>query len=159
MNAISTPSFDVASAVDLPAIRNLLSQAQLPVADLKDATPIRFWLIRKRGSVIGTVALERYGNAAMLRSLAVHPGHRGNGLGLALLHQAERGAVEEGIGTLCLLTTTAADLFARHGYERIARTEAPEAVRRSEEFRSLCPDSAICMLKRLNRGEERSPLD
>jgi len=159
MAAKSTPSLGVAGAADLPAIRDLLSQAGLPIADLTDATPIRFWLIRKEGSLIGTVALERYGNVAVLRSLAVHPGHRGNGLGVALLRQAELGAWEEGIGTLCLLTTTAAELFARHGYERIARSEAPEAVRRSEEFHSLCPDSAVCMLKRLDRVEETSPLD
>lgn len=159
MTANSTPSFDVAGPADFPAIRDLLSQAQLPVEDLSDATPIRFWVVRRQGNLIGTVALERYGNVAMLRSLAVRPGHRGNGLGLALLHKAERGALDEGIGTLCLLTTTAADLFARHGYVRIARNDAPEAVRRSEEFRSLCPDSAICMLKHLVRVEETSPLD
>jgi amino-acid N-acetyltransferase len=99
---------------------------------------------------VGAVALERHGNAAMLRSLVVRPDHRGTGLGRALVRHAERCALDEGIEALCLLTTTAAELFTRHGYERIQRAEAPTAVRQSEEFRSLCPGSAVCLLKRLH---------
>jgi N-acetylglutamate synthase-like GNAT family acetyltransferase len=144
-----TPSFVAASAADLPAIRKLLTDARLPVADLADSTPIRFWLVRDHGRLVGTIALERFGSAAMLRSLAVSPDHQGTGLGRALLRHAERCALAEGIGVLCLLTTTAADLFDRHGYERIPRSNAPAEVQHSEEFRSLCPDSAVCMLKRL----------
>lgn len=149
MTTSSTPSFVVAEAADLPTIRELLSDAQLPVADLPDSTPIRFWLVRSHGSVVGAVALEGFGNVAMLRSLVVRPDHRGTGLGRALVQHAERCASGEGIQSLCLLTTTAAGLFSRHGYQRIPRAEAPEAVRLSEEFRKLCPDSAVCMLKRL----------
>ena len=145
----STPLIVEASAADLSAIRQLLLDAELPVADLADGTPVHFWMARKRGSLVGTVALERFGDAAMLRSLAVRPGFRGAGLGQALVRHAEACASAAGIHSLCLLTTTAAELFDRHGYERISRTEAPEAVRHSEEFRSLCPDSAVCMLKRL----------
>ena len=46
-----------------------------------------------------------------------------------------------------LLTQTARDFFAHLGYRVIERTEAPEEVQGSEEFRSLCPASAICMVK------------
>jgi amino-acid N-acetyltransferase len=143
-------SFEAATAADLPAIRELLVDAGLPVTDLTDATPVRFWLVRDQGRVVGTVALERHGNVAMLRSLAVRPDHRRTGLGRALIEHAERCARDEGIRALCLLTTTAVGLFDRHGYERIPRMDAPADVQRSEEFRSLCPDSAVCMLKRLS---------
>jgi len=145
----STPLLVAANGADLPAIRELLSDAGLPIADLADGTPVSFWMARSRGSLMGTVALERFGDVAMLRSLAVRPEFRGAGIGHALVRHAEARASEAGIHSLCLLTTTAADLFDRHGYERISRAKAPEAVRHSEEFRTLCPDSAVCMLKRL----------
>ena len=141
------PSIAAASAADLPAIRAFLADAQLPVADLVDSTPVRFWLIRDGERLLGTVALENYADVAVLRSLAVSGGRRGKGLGQLLLFYAESLARRDGIRALCLLTTTASGLFERHGYERIARSDAPGAVRQSEEFRSLCPDSAICMIK------------
>jgi N-acetylglutamate synthase-like GNAT family acetyltransferase len=46
-----------------------------------------------------------------------------------------------------LLTQTARDFFAHLGYRVIDRSEAPEEVQGSEEFRSLCPASATCMVK------------
>ena len=110
--------------------------------------PIQFVAIGF-GSIVGTVAIERFGDVGLLRSLAVRLEYRGTGLGRILVRHAERSALDEGIQSLCLLTTTAAGLFLRQGYERIARDAAPEAIRGSAEFRSLCPDSAVCMLKRL----------
>jgi len=147
----STPLFVAAGAQDLPAVRELLLSAALPIADLVDGTPVSFWLAKSGGSMVGTVALERFGDVAMLRSLAVRPDFHGTGLGKALVRHAEARASAEGIHTLCLLTTTAAGLFDRLGYARISRAAAPEAARNSEEFRSLCPDSAVCMLKQLPR--------
>jgi len=149
MPASPAPSLEPADDADLPAIRELLTDAQLPIADLTETGPVRFWLMRDGESLIATVGLERYGNVAMLRSLVVRADHRGKGLGNAVLRQAEQQAITEGIRELCVLTTSAAALFARHGYDRIDRDDAPTVVQRSEEFRSLCPDSAICMIKRL----------
>ena len=150
MSPASSLAVVAAGAADLAAIRALLAEAELPTADLADSSPIRFWLIREHGTLLGTVALERYDDVAMLGSLAVRPSRRGTGLGLALLEAAEQQATDAGIHTLCLLTTTAATLFARHGYERIERTDIPAEARQSEEFRSLCPASAICMIKQLS---------
>jgi amino-acid N-acetyltransferase len=145
----AVPSVELASATDMRGIRALLSAAQLPITDLADSATIRFWLVRGATGLVGTVALEQYDDIALLRSLAIAAPHRGAGLGRLLLRHAEQAAVASGIQELFLLTTTAADLFSRHGFERLERDEAPEAARRSEEFRSLCPASAICMRKQL----------
>ena len=145
----ASPSIDAADPADLPAIRALLRDAGLPVDDLTGGDPVRFWLIRDASGPIGTIALERYEDVALLRSLAVRSDHRGEGLARALVLHAERQATAEGIRSLYLLTTTASDLFARLGYERIARTQAPEAAQRTAQFRSLCPDSAVCRVKHL----------
>ena len=54
-----------------------------------------------------------------------------------------------GMDQLVLLTQTAEPFFATRGYAVIAREAAPAAVRRSAEFRSICPASAICMTRQL----------
>lgn len=54
-----------------------------------------------------------------------------------------------GITGIALLTQTADAFFARMDYAVVARDTVPDAVRNSAEFRSLCPASAICMLKPL----------
>jgi amino-acid N-acetyltransferase len=47
------------------------------------------------------------------------------------------------------LTLTAKTFFEQQGYRIIDRRSVPEDVQASEEFRSLCPASAICMVKKL----------
>jgi amino-acid N-acetyltransferase len=63
--------------------------------------------------------------------------------------ELERLAQAGEIKRLVLLTQTAADFFARQGFRTIERSSAPEDIQASEEFRSLCPSSAICMAKDL----------
>ena len=46
-----------------------------------------------------------------------------------------------------LLTTTAEDFFARRGYVRIARDEAPETIRATREFADICPAGSAIMRK------------
>jgi amino-acid N-acetyltransferase len=93
--------------------------------------------------------LERYGEDALLRSLAVRPENRSTGLGKQLADALEEHARRTGLGTLYLLTTTAADFFARRGYEVIERGTAPSLLQKTTEFSSLCPSQATCMRRRL----------
>lgn len=98
---------------------------------------------------VGCVGLERHGDVGLLRSLAVRPDRRGEGLGSDLVAAIEREASARGLGELYLLTTDAAEFFAALGYERVRRESVPEAIRESEEFADLCPDSAVAMRTRL----------
>ena len=43
--------------------------------------------------------------------------------------------------------TTAERFFEYLGYRRIGREETPKAIRNSREFSSLCPSTAIVMVK------------
>jgi amino-acid N-acetyltransferase len=54
------------------------------------------------------------------------------------------------IERLVLLTETAQPLFQKLGYSVIERSSVPESLRQSDEFRSLCPASAVCMAKTLS---------
>ena len=74
---------------------------------------------------------------------------RGRGVGSTLLAEAERYARLREVKEIYLLTTTAERFFARSGYERILRDAAPQAIRETQEFSSLCPASSALMRKRL----------
>jgi amino-acid N-acetyltransferase len=139
---------DVASAQDLNAIRVLLDRSGLPTSDLESAQP-EFAVIRQDGQIVAAGALQRFRAAALLRSVVVAPERRGTGLGRSVVSELERLAQAAEIERLVLLTQTAADFFARQGFRTIERSSAPEDIQASEEFRSLCPSSAICMAKDL----------
>jgi amino-acid N-acetyltransferase len=139
---------DVASAQDLNAIRGLLERSGLPTSDLESAQP-EFAVIRQDGQVVAAGALQRFRATALLRSVVVAPERRGSGLGRSVVSELERLAQAGEIKRLVLLTQTAADFFARQGFRTIERSSAPEDIQASEEFRSLCPSSAICMAKDL----------
>jgi amino-acid N-acetyltransferase len=133
---------------DTAAIEALLRNAGLPTADLASANPL-FLVATEGDSLIGVAGIERFGEAALVRSVAVVPAHRSQGVGRALIEEIERRASKEGATQLILLTETARDFFLRAGYGVIERMNVPSAVLASEEFRSLCPQSATCLAKRL----------
>lgn len=137
-----------ASSDDLGSIRTLLEASGLPTSDLAAASP-RFLVCRDAGRIVAAGALERFGSAALLRSVVVAPDHRSRGLGRRMTRELERVAQNAGIRELILLTQTATDFFERQGYRVIERTAAPAAVQQSAEFRSLCPGTATCMAKSL----------
>ena len=137
---------------DGEAIRDLLADNRLPVADLASAT-IAFVVAVDGDGLTGVVGLERFGDVGLLRSLAVRERARGAGLGSRLVAAAEREARAAGLRELVLLTETAGPLFARLGYAAIPRDAAPAAARASAEFRSLCPASAVCMSKPVPEAE------
>ena len=134
---------------DPVAVRNLLTAAGLPTADLAAAPLADFWGCHEGMALIGVIGLEVYGAVALLRSLAVAPDWQGRGVGAALLAHAERAARQRGIAALYLLTTTAEAFFARRGYVRLPREAAPPALRHTIEFAALCPASAACLTQAL----------
>lgn len=134
----------------LPAIRALLEQAGLPVKDLTpDALP-QFWGAESGGELVGVIGLQQAGRAGLLRSLVVAPAARGTGLGKRLVAHLEDQASRDGLTDLWLLTTTAEPFFRALGFHTVKRTEAPEEIRGTTEFRDVCPDSAACMRRDLS---------
>ncbi|HXW09064.1 MAG TPA: arsenic resistance N-acetyltransferase ArsN2 [Steroidobacteraceae bacterium] len=144
-----TPRPESADGADFAAIRALLEREGLPNVDLGTGPGAGFWVLRDSGRVIGAIGLETYGRSGLLRSLVVAPEARGTGLGRQLVEAVEDAARSRGLGRLVLLTETAERFFAGRGYTVIDRATAPDEVRASAEFRSLCPASAICMSKTL----------
>ncbi len=138
-----------AVASDLPAIVDLLAANGLPTADVQEGSAPAFWVIWREKRLIGVIGLESFGTVGLLRSLAVSAEHRRTGLGVTLTHALESHAMRSGLTSLVLLTETAAGFFKRLDYEVVTRDEVPASVQASAEFRTLCPASAVCMMRRL----------
>jgi amino-acid N-acetyltransferase len=145
----SPPTLLPAAPQDFDDVTALLAASGLPYEDLTPAHLAHFHTVRQDGRLLGVVGLEAYGESGLLRSLAVREEARGEGLGDRLVAALERAAVEVGLSTLYLLTTTAAPFFASRGYTTVDRSAVPEAIRQSAEFASICPASAACMVKPL----------
>jgi len=105
------------------------------------------------GQILGSVALEFHGKAALLRSLATREDQRSRGLGKALFEFAMARASDRGVNAVALLTTTAEPFFARRGFETVSRDALPESLRASAEFRGACPASAAAMVARSGKLE------
>ena len=144
---VSTYPISGARRDDLPAIRGLLDIKRLPSIDIDAGALEHFLVCRDQIGIAGVVGLERYGEVALLRSLVVTEKYLGRGLGKRLVAAAERLAAEAGVRSIYLLTTTAEAFFEYLGYKRISRDEAPAAIRSTREFSSLCPTSAVVMVK------------
>ena len=135
---------------DKKEIVKLLSQARLPAQDLT-LEKLKHFLVAKAkdGSVIGAVGVELYQDVGLLRSLVVHPAYQGKGLGKWLTREVESIAQQRSIKTLFLLTTTATEFFPKLGYQVIQRDRAPMSIAKTEEFKNICPVSAVCLFKTL----------
>ena len=147
-DAINIENF---SAKDKKRVLGLLDEAQLPTKDLTDDKMKNFMIAKgKDGSIIGVVGFEIYQESGLLRSLAVQPAYRGAGLGSLLTRKIESFARHKGVKTLYLLTMTAAEFFSKIGYQVTQRENLPAPIRKTEEFKNLCPVSAKCLFKVLD---------
>jgi amino-acid N-acetyltransferase len=138
-----------ATAQDAPTIRRLLEADTLPTSDLETAAPHFVVACDQEGRILAAGALQLFAHTALVRSVVVAREARGTGLGRRIVQDLERVARSAHITELTLLTQTAARFFAHQGFRVIPRQAAPRDVQQSEEFRSLCPASAVCMAKSL----------
>ena len=145
--------FGAIAAKEHAQVLRLLTQCELPTADVDLALLGTFIGARSKGALAGVVGIEPLDHAGLLRSLAVAPEQRGLGIGSRLCDEAEALARARGIEHLYLLTTTAAEWFGARGYARVERAALPEAIRGSGQFRALCPQTAVAMHKSLSGAE------
>lgn len=137
-----------ATPADLAAVASLLSANGLPHEDIGEHIA-RFILIKDGDKLIATAALEPCGGDGLLRSVCVSPDYRRHGLAAGLCRKIEARAREMGLLRLYLLTTTATAFFEKRGFSVCGRGTVPTAVRDTAEFRSLCPATAVCMVRHL----------
>jgi L-amino acid N-acyltransferase YncA len=141
-----------ATAADWTAIARLLRDHGLPLEGAREHVP-DFIVAERSGRLVGCAAVEVYGDAGLLRSVAVKPNDRGHGIGAALVESCFVTARGRDLASLTLLTTTAEPYFRRFGFERIDRERVPRALHASEEFRGACPATATAMFVSLRESQ------
>ncbi len=134
---------------DLPALEVLLREQGLPADDCGEQLE-HFHAIYDGDRLAAAGALEPAGDAALLRSIVVAPGWRGRGLGRRITEFLLAKANADGYRAVYLLTDTAADYFTRFGFVPTPRAGVPAAIAATRQFASLCPDTASCLLLRLD---------
>ena len=132
---------------DIARVTQLLLENDLPAEDLQDNHALQ--LFACGSGVDAVIGIEAYPSVGLLRSLAVRSTRRKRGIARALIEHVEAYAATRRIGELYLLTTTAEAFFLRLGYQPVARTSAPPAIRDTREFSDLCPTDSAFMCKRL----------
>ncbi len=134
-----------AGPAEVPRVKTLLELVKLPTVGVPDDLS-ELWVLKDgQGDVMGCVALENYGDTALLRSLAVHPERRGEGLGWMLAEMALLRVRQRGLLRVCLLTEQATDFFAeKFGFRPVPRESLPQEVQASSEYQRFC-GSAVAM--------------
>lgn len=139
-----------ANTRDLSAAEKLLESCELSADGVRDQLGEGYVVAERQDELIGLAGVEVHGGHGLLRSVAVTHALRGSGLGAALVHDRIHWAREQGLESTYLLTTTAAEFFARYGFEIASRDDAPAEIRATKEFSEMCPSTAVFM--KLSRG-------
>jgi amino-acid N-acetyltransferase len=129
-------------------LRALLDANDLPAADIDDPS-ITFVGAFDGPVLVGVVGLQACDGVGLLRSLVVRDAARSRGIAQALCERVVELARARRLGSLWLLTTSARDYFTRRGFEVVERDSAPDAIRGTAQFASLCPSTAIVMRRAL----------
>ena len=136
---------------DLAEVLTLLRTCELPIEGVEENLD-GFLVARENETLIGTIGLERYREAGLLRSLAVASSARGQGLGGRLVTMLLDSAKERGVSTVYLLTETAEAFFPCFGFEKMPREELDPALDASRELQGVCSETAVAMRLRLGQG-------
>jgi len=128
---------------------DLIGQAGLSAGDVTSQKLDHFIVARRGAAIVGTVGLEPAAPDALLRSLAVDADHQGQAVATRLVAAIEKYARAHDTESVYLLTMDAAAFFAKQGYQPCDRQAAPAGIQATEEFRTLCPETAHCLCKRL----------
>lgn len=151
-DTLDTLFFDMATDSSLRILKDLLKSENLCWDDLDEIHGVIFILKNPSGDFLGGYALEIYPPDALLRSVVVDKRHRKSGLGVQIIAHALDVAGHNNLKTLYLLTTTADKFFAKLGFRVLERSKVPGKIASTKEFKTFCPDSAICMTQDIADG-------
>ena len=139
----------VAQITDLEArVRQALASGREDLATdgASDAQFPVFFVLRDETGVIGCVALEVFGDDAVLRALAVASSRRGGGYGWMLADLAVSQARYRGVRRMYLVTESASDFFAaKFGFRAVDRSTISAKVAGSQAFKADGSTSAVAM--------------
>jgi amino-acid N-acetyltransferase len=129
---------------DIPLIKALLVSSDLPTQGVDEHW--RTFIVARDGDrLVACGGAEAYQFAALIRSIAVEPEYRSQGLGRKIVRQLLDRLASRGLREFYLLTTTAEAYFKKRGFKTIDRDEVHPQLLDSREFQDACPSTATCM--------------
>jgi len=128
----------------------LLKESGLPFHDVKLGKTFLIGCYDEVGNLLGTGGLEFYNSFALMRSIAVNTNHKGNSIGKEIVNSLIAISKSKSINEIYLLTETARNYFLRIGFKDTERDAVPAEIKKSTEFDSVCPVSAVCMVYKLS---------
>ena len=136
-----------AAPEDLNEILSLLSSVGLLLEGVKEHFESFLLARNEHGQITACAGLERYGEFALLRSVAVSNELQKSGLGSLITTRIIEHAKETGTREILLLTTTARDFFAnRFGFSETTRENYEAQFYASREW-NLPRCSSACVMK------------
>ena len=139
---IVPPVLRLARADDIDAVTGLITSATLPAVEVAEWLS-SFWVLEDDGTLVGCAGIERYGEAAVLRSVVVAESLRGSGEGARMTGQALAFARDDGARRCYLFTMTAAEFFARFGFERCRLDDFEPAARESWQWQGISGNEGL----------------
>jgi amino-acid N-acetyltransferase len=139
-------TFRTATIDDFNAIQALLMQHQLPIDGLAQHIQ-HFEVVMANNQIIGVAGVEQYFPFALIRSVAIDAQYQHQQLGKQLIEVLLSKLNDAGFTTYYLLTETAPTFFSKLNFHIIQRNEVPLVIQQTQEFATICPDSAIVMTK------------
>jgi UDP-N-acetylmuramate: L-alanyl-gamma-D-glutamyl-meso-diaminopimelate ligase len=132
---------------DVQGLRDLLDETGLSYPDLEEHLSEILVLRDPARRVVGSVAMEMYDEAGLLRALATSPSRRGEGLGWMLADAALGRARRRGARRVYLVTENASDFFAeKFGFRVVPKELVDAAVLESSQFRAATATSTTMVL-------------
>ena len=134
-----------ATRQDMDGVRAVLRDAAMDPKQAENDEYPSFCVLRNESGIVGCVALEVFGEDAVLRSLAVKQAARGVGYGWTLADTTIAFARLRGVQRIYLLTDSASDFFAaKHGFRIVDSSIVSQEIASSSAFRNR-GESAVAM--------------
>lgn len=129
---------------ELSFVEKILQENHLVTHGVFSDNVIFYWFISDEKKV-GFAAFEERGKSALLRSMVIFNEYRNQNFGSKFCSLLIDKAKEMNFKNIYLLTTTAKDFFLKQNFKLTQRNFAPPEIQESEQFKSICPETAACL--------------
>jgi len=136
----------------LSQFSELLTSSNLVPEGLEKENLTLFYTTDELEKVIGVIGVEVYGEACLLRSLAVCNGKRNLGIARNLIREALEFARLEKSFNVYLITETIGDTMMRYGFNNVSREIVPPEILKSPFLNGICPCSCPIMHKNVKES-------
>lgn len=144
MDSYKPLSIKQASSADYEMLCHILEEHHLPAKDCL-AHLAHFFILELDQQTVGIGGLELHDQHGLLRSIVVLDNFRRRGIGKHLIKHIIKYASTNGVRSLYLITEDAQDYFNRLGFHAVDRSSVPQAIQQTQQFKCLCPASAVLM--------------